>query len=556
MVDAAKDTIYIDIDDEITSIIDKVDSAKHKIVALVLPKRATVLQSVVNMKLLKRTADEQTKKVVLITSEPSLLPLAGGVGLYVAKTLQSKPAIPSPPQETEAAEALIDDGTEPEPDLDKNAPVGELAGLPAEDRASKLAGAEETIDIDNLEDEASVKKAKKNRASKIKIPNFDKFRVRLFLIGGGLILLIIFWFLATHVWPKAKITIKTNSVALNSNISFTADTAAKSLDPTNNIVPATVKDVKENDSQKVSATGQKNIGNPATGTLSMTTTTDCASPVSPVPAGVTVSANNSSFTTSDIANFNPTGIQSGKCIWTSNSVGVTSQGGGAKYNLSAQDYAVSGYPGVTGQGSQMAGGTDNNVTVVSQSDIDSAKQKITDNNAKAKDALTQQFKGSNLFALVATILPGTQTVTTSAKAGDQASDVTVAVETDYTMLGVNRADLKKLVENDAKKHIDTTKQAITNDGLDTASFTLSSKKSANNQSLAVQTNVVAGAEINATNLKQQIAGKKKGDVILTVQQLPSVVSVNVNFSPFWVDKTPSNPKKVTIDVQKTQQVTQ
>ncbi len=100
MVDTAKDTIYIDIDDEITSIIDKVGAAKHKIVALVLPKRASALQSVVNMKLLKRTAEGQSKKIVLITSEPSLLPIAGGVGLYVAKTLQSKPAIPTPPKES------------------------------------------------------------------------------------------------------------------------------------------------------------------------------------------------------------------------------------------------------------------------------------------------------------------------------------------------------------------------------------------------------------------------------------------------------------------------
>ena len=49
-----KDTVYIDIDDEITSVIDKVISSKAKTVALVLPKRASVFQSVVNMKLLTK----------------------------------------------------------------------------------------------------------------------------------------------------------------------------------------------------------------------------------------------------------------------------------------------------------------------------------------------------------------------------------------------------------------------------------------------------------------------------------------------------------------------
>src|ERR1700759_1233799 len=94
---AGKETIYVDVDDEITAIIDKVGAAKGKIVALVLPKRCPVLQSVVNMKLLKRTADNAGKNLVLITSEAGLLPLAGATGLYVASTPTSKPAIPNTP---------------------------------------------------------------------------------------------------------------------------------------------------------------------------------------------------------------------------------------------------------------------------------------------------------------------------------------------------------------------------------------------------------------------------------------------------------------------------
>ena len=86
MTEAPKDTIYIDVDDEITGIIDKVRSSKHKIVALVLPKRSTVFQSIVNMKLLKRKADSADKNLVLITSETSLLPLAGAVGLHGGKS--------------------------------------------------------------------------------------------------------------------------------------------------------------------------------------------------------------------------------------------------------------------------------------------------------------------------------------------------------------------------------------------------------------------------------------------------------------------------------------
>jgi hypothetical protein len=81
---SGKDVIYIDIDDEITAIIDKVRGSEQRIVALVLPKRANAFQSIVNMKLLKRTADNANKHLVLITNETGLLPLAGAVGIYVA----------------------------------------------------------------------------------------------------------------------------------------------------------------------------------------------------------------------------------------------------------------------------------------------------------------------------------------------------------------------------------------------------------------------------------------------------------------------------------------
>ena len=69
MASTDKDTIYIDVDDEITGIIDKVKNSKSKVVALVLPKRATVFQSIVNMKLLKKSVEGSNKNLVLITAE-------------------------------------------------------------------------------------------------------------------------------------------------------------------------------------------------------------------------------------------------------------------------------------------------------------------------------------------------------------------------------------------------------------------------------------------------------------------------------------------------------
>jgi len=182
-----KETLYVDVDDEITGIIEKVDAASGKVVALVLPKRATMLKSIVNMRLLKRSADSAGKNVVLITSEHSLLPLAGAAGLHVAKNLQSKPEVPAGPDSTNAVPAP-DEGLGVLPITGDQA-VEDPDNMPAKFSYDKPIGAladahearhPETIEIGEPEDDAAaaeatekLPKAPKNKS--LSIPNFDDF---------------------------------------------------------------------------------------------------------------------------------------------------------------------------------------------------------------------------------------------------------------------------------------------------------------------------------------------------------------------------------------------
>lgn len=556
MTEDKKDTIYVDVDDDITAIIEKVHASKHKIAALVLPKRANALQSIVNMKLLKRKAKQANKSIVLITSEASLLPLAGAVGLHVAKTLQSKPVIPPPPEVEKKHESVVDDGKDADDKVDKNKSVGELAGAAALGAAAaKNDSLEDTIDVDDIDDDKPKKSKKGGKGSKIKVPNFDKFRMRMFLIAGGAVLLIVLLVFANVILPKAKITIKTDAVSVSTSFEFTADTAAKAFDEAKAIVPAISKQTNVTNTQKVTATGKKNVGEKASGTVTMSTTTNCVTPVAAVPSGTTVSAGGLNYTTGDAASFNVTSVQSGKCIWTSNSVPVTAQNGGANYNLAPQAYSVAGYTGVTAQGSQMSGGTDKNITVVQQSDLDGATEKITQDDKKAKEELTKELEEEELFPIDASIVATAPKITTSAKVGEEAGEVTVNGEVTFTMLGVARDDLKKLVEASAKSQIDTSKQKISDDGLDEATFSVAKHDSPTKQVVSVQSNAYAGAKIDEAALKEQIKGKKKGDVEKLVQGTPSVEGVTVKFSPFWVNKVPKNTKKITIVIEKPEPAT-
>ena len=182
-----KDTIYVDIDDEITNITDKVVSSAGDVIALVLPKRCTVLQSSVNMKILNKTADQAGKKIVLITSETSLLALAGAAGVYVAKTLQSQPAIPSAPDMDDKIDTISEGEETLQTDPTKS--IGELAAKSAV-VASAVSEKEDDAPIDlgdEPESDPTDKNSKPEKSSKnkkLKVPNFNKFRTIFFLASG------------------------------------------------------------------------------------------------------------------------------------------------------------------------------------------------------------------------------------------------------------------------------------------------------------------------------------------------------------------------------------
>lgn len=555
--EAQKDTIYVDVDDEITNIIDKVKQSDHKIVALVLPKRATVLQSAVNMKLLKRSADRSKKKLVLITSEAGLLPLAGAAGLHVAKNLQSKPEIPDGPVKDEAAETLVHEedlaADDQEPELDDKKSIGELAGAAAAgDAAGKALSADETIQMDDDQPAAASGKSPRGKKDKkLKVPNFERFRKWLILGGIGLVILIIGGWFAFTKMPKAKITIQTDSSDTTANLTFTANTTNKTFDLAGKTVPAQLATNKKTDSSTVPATGQKDIGNKATGTVTIRNCED--TDARSLSAGSSFTSSSGKVFTADSGVQVPGGKFSGggsNCTSNSVTVNVTAAATGDSYNIAATSYTSAQLNGKFSiNGSNMTGGTTNVVKVVSQQDVDNAKNKLTtNNNAEAvKAELKSTLQKDGMFAIDSSFVANNPEVSSNPAVGSQAENATVTVTTTYTMLGVDKDSLEKLVEDNLKEQIDEDKQMVQSSGIDTATFSVAGK---DNPTVTMQTTATIGPKIDTEALKKEIAGKKKNATKEIIQNRPSIKNVVVDYSPFWVIKTPGDPNKVTIVFEK------
>lgn len=78
-----KKVLYIEIDDEVTTIYDRIKSHKIKNLYLVVPKRAILFQSIVNLKILKRKAEDLEKNIFIVTNDQNGIHLASKIGLPV-----------------------------------------------------------------------------------------------------------------------------------------------------------------------------------------------------------------------------------------------------------------------------------------------------------------------------------------------------------------------------------------------------------------------------------------------------------------------------------------
>ncbi|HSE29393.1 MAG TPA: hypothetical protein VLA77_02290 [Candidatus Saccharimonadales bacterium] len=536
-----KDVIYIDTEDDVTAIIGKVKATKNKIVALVPPKRIGVLQSAVNLKLLQKAAAGSQKHIVLITNEHSLVALAAGLSMPVAKNLQSKPEIPKIDLLNDTEEEVIDG---------ESIPVGDFAskiGLAAAVKKDKSAADEisEKVDIGEVAVEA-VKEGK----GKVKsaVPNFNTFRKRFFLIGGGVLVLILFMVWAFVFAPRATVTITARTTAVNIDKNLKLDPSIQASDTNALLLKSTEQSVKKTVAVEFDATGTKEIGNKSSGTI---TIRNCDfSDDTVIPSGTKFTAtggqvfvSTQSVTVPDFtgpsSSCTQAGSESGKAT-----VSVEATAVGPDYNIAAQAYSISGYSNkVDGVGSAMTGGTKETVKVVSQQDVDKAREQLPkpDDNA-AKVELKQLFTADQIV-INESFETSKAPEVVAPNVGEQATRAKLSQETTYKLTGVQRTDVDAILKQtvDAVLQSKSDQQAYSY-GQDTIVFQTFQRIDDHTVMSRMVTTAYIGPRIDTNQLAQQLEGKRYGEIQEIVNLIPGVENVEINLSPFWVTKAPKAEK--------------
>jgi len=106
--------LYLEADEEITSVVDKLKGLESKSIGLVVPKGSNIAQSLVSLKLLKKEAQKQEKKIAIVTSDEVGQKLASQLDLVVYSDVKSGKPISVPDSEVPENETIEIDASKEE----------------------------------------------------------------------------------------------------------------------------------------------------------------------------------------------------------------------------------------------------------------------------------------------------------------------------------------------------------------------------------------------------------------------------------------------------------
>jgi len=592
-----KDVIYIEAEDDITDILAKIKNAKNKIVALVPPKKAGVLRSAVNFKLITKTATKAEKTVVLVSGDESLVRLASAANIPVAKTLQSKPRLPH----ADDAEEFGDDETksdvieaeEPEEVSKKIEVKGDEAEADDEPKAkagSKKATAKKEEAAEKATTKAvSAKKAKEEdddvieeekpsrKKSNQKVPNFKKYQK--FIIAGVIAVLLlggfVFWALVIAPAVKISVSISTTPGSISQKVTFTSVEGNDDVD--NGILYVESKSITKTVEGNFEATGQVDKGEKASGKLTLKRSSPVSSNSMPinfssaaitVASGTKFSYNGKTYITTSAATLREVtkndidrstcklGDSSVSCDLKTDitaTVNVVAESNGDSYNIPATTSgwtAGKGY--IVSSSTEMTGGTSKIVKIVSDKDLADAEAGLDmsiDNDAR--DELTDEF-GEDYLLISSSFSSDNGKVTTSPAVNEEVGDgVTpkIVKEVKFTIFAVKREDvdryLKKLAE--AELGGDDT-QMVHDTGIDKA-FVDTFKDTGNGTySGKLKSTYRTGPKITEEDVLNKVKGKRLGEVQTMIKSIKGVKEVKVKSSYFWVVSVPEDPNKISIEL--------
>lgn len=533
-----EETIYLETDEEITSVIDKLKSAESKSVKLMVPRGATILQSVVNLRLIKEEAYKLKKEIAIITSDKIGRRLASQVGLPVYEDA-SHPLAPEPLPSTPQPEEVVEiDMSKKKTTLPKDIKV-HYYREPVEVKAP-FQLKKRPVEVTEPTPPPPVTSPIKPVSQKRKFPLIWVVSIIL-ILGLGLVLTDLLLSLV-----KVSLRVPAEPIEKAIELEITDRIAADQLEEGK--IKGEFLEVEKVKNQTFEATGKKNVGEKATGTLNVfneagvdqTIEKDTTLKASP---GQIFKATEAA--TVSKATLNPAGDK----IAGKTSLKVIAEETGKGSNLSeSTTYQVVGKDRLSASG-KTSGGSDKEVKVVLENDLKSASEKLASDLADETLSELKQ-KAKTLFIIEGGTENEIMESYFSQKAGAESSNFEAKVKIKARTLAFPEESLREVTLNLVSKELPQTKALVLGES-DTISTKIT-ELNLNEGKMVLQVILKAhlADKINEEELQTALKGKSLIQAQEILEELPEVQSVEIQRTPsFGFQRMPLVKRNIKLKLE-------
>lgn len=559
--------LYLEADEEITSVIDKLKGLETDSIGLVAPKGSTIVQSVVSLKLLKKEAEKQKKQIALITSDEVGRNLAGQVGILTYADVKSQTPIAN------SGDKEIDELKKPL-EIDMSKKVDEKSSIAPAVSAVSTAQEEplpEGVNVhrydedkdeqteEEKDDFVSGKKEKEEKAPEHfvkrsvveQVPHQDREEIEsarpikygdhkpvakpvkkykkpliISLVSIGVIAAL---FAADIALTKMSVNLIVDAEPIQKDAQVTVEKDRGTVDLEKSLIPGTQIQKEGEVNGTYNATGTKNAGDKAKGTLTFKNNDGGPQTIN---AGTTVrSSSGVSFVLDSTITVPGATVNMGQITLGKTDGAVTAEDPGSNGNMpSSTTYSVTGKASLTAEGGT-SGGVTKKIQIVTQTDIDNAR---SDLEAKQlPDVLTDADKAKGLMILDGSGRTELSGFSTSKNEGDEASSFTAKANAKYTAIAFKMQDLKDVAVKSIEKNLPEGKGLLQTD---TDTFTSTVKDSQINVGkLVLNVNLKShiGPKIDLTNLKTTWRFKPLKTINNSLS-VPGITVEGIDISPSFV----------------------
>ncbi|TSC94611.1 MAG: Uncharacterized protein Athens101428_241 [Candidatus Berkelbacteria bacterium Athens1014_28] len=589
--------IYLEPDEEITDVINKISKTDSDTVSLVIPRGSTLANSVVNLKLLTKKGKEFKKNVSIVSVDKNAKNLAAQIGLPVfssaseAKEGMSAPEITSP-----VAKNLPDDDQDLEVtdgikvhqyDKDQAGAVsGEQSEIvnpttPPEEEVIEAVKDENEILINNdsndsIQNEEAL--PEKNDYKLIKKPmtkdfgqnsggfsgpsTFGKMRqgkkrrkIIIWSIGGSVALLITLGLFATL--PKAKVRISVVSEPISEQAEIKVDKSASEVNFENLTIPG--KSVVKEDilEEPFVASGTKNVGKPASGKITIYNTQNSDKKSFPTGTKFSSTSGIEFVSTADaevpgaqfiVVNNVPILQNAGKI-----DVAVQATSPGASGNIEPTNFTITSLEkiyqaGYNGKSTvAMSGGNDSIVKVVTDGDLANAKTSA-ENDLKNKiiEAIKAEISENDKLldsAIGVSVVSGVS----SAKSGDIADNFNYKVSSKVEAITFSEADFKELITKNVSSKLGEGKMIVESGNQEIKYEVTNADIAGGKISLKGSFSGYVAKKYDQAELKKEIKGKAVSTATTKLTAHEGVLSADIVISPKFLRTLPFLANRIELE---------